>query len=109
MSLSFKETCKLYLEYSKDNLLDMITQILKSPDLISDINRLPLKDIKKIKKDIEGLADQIIEKEASYYIKKYKLKNTGDFVSLFERLSAGDLKNNRKKIVQEMIKEKFEK
>ena len=109
MSLSLKQICRLYLEYSMDNLLAMINQILKSPELISETNRISPEDMRNIKSQLKSIANEVIDKEISYYFKRYKIKEAKGFVSLFEKLSANNLKENRQKIARELIKKHLEK
>ena len=109
MSHPLREICRLYLEYSIDNLISMIDQILKSPELISETNKISPEDMKTIKKQLKNMANKIIDREVSYYLKRYKIKESKEFTSLFDRLSAETLKNNRQKIAREIIKEYFKK
>lgn len=106
MSLpNLQETCKIYLEFSKDNLISMIDQILKSPDLIADINKLSPEQIAQIKEKDGKIIDEVIERESKYYLKKFKVKKTSDFTKIFEKLPPQKLKEVRQKIAKEVINE----
>lgn len=108
MSLSLKEMCRLYLEYSSENLSSMIEQILRAPNLISEINKISPKNMKFIRNRLKNVTNEILDAEVSYYIKKYNIKKARDFTSLFEKLSPNDLKKIRQKIVKKIILKKLE-
>lgn len=110
MSLqSLQQICGIYKEWSGDNLISMVDQILKSPELISDVNKLNPEQITQIKEKDGKIINEIIEREMKYYIKKFKVKKASDFTKIFDKLTPQKLKEVRQKFAREVINEEITK
>lgn len=109
MSLSLKEVCEIYLEFSEDNLLSMVDQILKSPEFISGLNQLNPNQIKEVRSREKEIVKKIIKRETDYYLKKFKVKSINEFTNIFAKSSTKKLKDVRQKIAREVVKEELEK
>jgi uncharacterized membrane-anchored protein YjiN (DUF445 family) len=106
-SMPLREACKLYLEFSSYNLESMVEQMLKSPELISSVNTLTIEDKTQLRQKIkEEIIRKILDRETEYYLEKYEVRTTEEFVSLFEdKLLSDDLKKIRLKIAKQVIDE----
>ena len=104
-SITQYEEIKALYEFQKDMIKSLITQILKSPELTSQTNKLSLAEKKKYQEDVDKLANKVIEKEIRYYEKRYNLKNPDDFAKIIDKLSEKRISEIRRKMCNEVIGE----
>lgn len=94
-----------YVVWNVDNVISLIDQILKSPQLIAGTNQINPTDITKIKSDQRKIATKALEKEADFLINKHKIKTQDDFYNLIDKLPAYKIDDLRRKFIDEIIKE----
>jgi hypothetical protein len=94
---------KAFYEFQKGLIKSLVTQILQSPELTAQTNRLSLSEKKTYQKEIDRLADLVIKKELQYYQGRYELKTPQDFQSLIERLPEQEITDIRKRMCTEAL------
>ncbi len=104
-SPSISNVRTVYIEWHVDIVMDLIDQILKSPQLISGTNQINPNDATHIKKNQKKIATVALEKEADYLIKKYKITDTDELFKVIGDLSSKKIETLRRKCIDEAIKE----
>lgn len=99
------EKMMAYYEFQKDNIKSLVTQILKSPELTSEMNKLSSTQKEDCQTKIDEIAEKVIEKEIDYYVNKFKIKTSDDFADTVEKLSEEDITSIRERMCKESIRE----
>lgn len=99
------EARQIYIDWHVNIVIDLIDQILKSPELISDTNTINPLDISTIKNNQKKIASSALEKEVDYLIKQYKIKNKEGLYKVIGKLEPQKIDNLRRKFLNEAIRE----
>lgn len=102
-SESLSELKKMYVEWHVDVAMDLLDQIIKSPEMISETNTLSPSDINRVKQQQRTIATKAVGLEADEIIKKNKVKNKEDLCKAIEKMPEYKIKNLRKKFIMQAI------
>lgn len=105
ISESLSDLKKMYVEWHIGIAMDLLDQIIKSPEMISNTNILSPTDITKIKQQQKIIATKAIELEADEIIKKNKVKSREELCEVIEKMPDYKIKNLRKKYLNKIINE----
>jgi hypothetical protein len=94
-----------WFEWTKDNIKSMITQIIKSKELTTPLTKLSVKDKQTFQKDIDNIADKVIDKEIDYYINRYKISSKEEYANILERLSNEEILKIKRKCCNDVLDE----
>ena len=98
---------KEWFEWTKENTKSMITQIIRSKELTSSLNKISSKDKQILQREIDTIVEKVIDKEIDYYIQHYKIKSKDEYANLLDRLSIEEILKTKRKccdaVLEEMI------
>ena len=94
---------KVIFEFQKESITTIIDQILKSPEITAQTNKINIDDKKKYQSEINKLAEKAFQKELEYYTKQYKVKTPEEYSKMVEELSKEDISDIRKQSCHQVI------
>ncbi len=97
------ELKKLYIELQVNAVMSQLDQILKSPEMISEINQLNPTQINEIKQKEQDIVSKSTELEFDYLVKKHKIKISDELYDLIDKMPSYEIMNLRKKFIMEVI------
>jgi hypothetical protein len=102
---SLSEIKKVYVEFLVNVTMDLLDQMIKSPETIAGTNQLSSLEIDRLKQNQRTIAKKALELEADYIIKKDKIKTRDELFNKIEQMPSNEIGDIRKKFLAQLIEE----